>query len=224
MRKEKKICLLGDSYVGKTSIFLFHKEKIFKPFTSFTRGFNINIQKVKFPGDDKLYDYKIIDTPGLSRYKRISSFSIYIADGFLLVFSIDKIRSLEQINHWIEIINEEEIDLKEKVVILVGNKIDTNKRAIKKEEIEEFAKKMGIKYRETSAKTGEGIDKVFLEMYNDIYEKFYDNNENIKVNYHLSEIKILPPKVENNLLPKPTLKLKERHLTQFYTLNKFINY
>ena len=37
---------------------------------------------------------------------------------------------------------EKGIDLKEKVVILVGNKIDTNKRPIKKEEIEEFAKKI----------------------------------------------------------------------------------
>lgn len=60
------------------------------PFTSFTTGFNINIQKVKFPGDDKSYDYKIIDTPGLSTYKNISNFSIYIVDGFLLIFSIDK--------------------------------------------------------------------------------------------------------------------------------------
>ena len=221
---KKKICLLGDSGVGKTSIFLFHKEKTFKPFTSFTRGFDINIQKVKFPGDDELYDYKIIDTPGLPRYKNISLFSIYIADGILLIFSIDKISSLEQINHWIDLFEEEEIDLKEKVVILVGNKIDTNKRAIKKEVIEEFAKKMGIKYRETSAKTGEGIDEVFIEMYNDIYEKFYDNNENIKFNFHLSEIKINPPKIEDNFLPKPIPKLKERNLTQFYTLNKFINY
>ena len=118
--------------------------------------------------------------------------------------------SLEHINHWIELIIEIGIDLKEKVVILVGNKIDTNKRAIKKEEIEEFAKKIWIKYRETSANTGEGIDEVILEMYNDIYEKFYDNNENIKLNYPLSEMKILPPKVENNLLPKPSFKLKER--------------
>ena len=60
--------------------------------------------------------------------------------------------------------------MKEKSLILVGNKIDM-KREISTEEGKNFAKEYNLKYFESSAKTGEGINESFNEIYKDIYEK-----------------------------------------------------
>ena len=139
---------------------------------------------MKFVGDDEEYNFKIIDIPGEERYKNIVQASIGISDGLLLIFSVDNMESFNKINDWIKVINDK-INSKEKALILVGNKIDTNKREVKKEETEELARNLRIKYREASAKTGEGIDEVFQELYYEIYEKlkpnYFDYSEN-KIN------------------------------------------
>jgi len=232
--------------VGKTSIFRYHEYKTFEICGLATRGIDNLIKKAEFPGDSKKYTFKIYDTAGEERFKSISLTTVKMVDGILLVFSLNNIQSFEKINEWIENI-ENIIDLKEKVVILIGNLIDSNNRKILKKEAEEFSKKLDIKYREVSPKTGFGIDEVFQEMYNDIYEKFksnmHDNNEN--KNIHLSKNKfshsklknISSPKLKDNsfshsfeklkdnlLLSQSYSKIKNNHLSQIYTLNKFLNY
>ena len=186
MKKYDKlyITLLGESNVGKTSISYFHKEKTFDKSSFTDEIINSHFKKLKFVGDDEEYNFKIIDIPGQEQYKNISHTSIGISDGLLLIFSVDNMESFNKIKDWVKIINEK-IVLKEKAIILVGNKIDTDKRKVEKEKAEELAKNLGIKYRETSAKTGEGIDEVFQDIYYEIYEKFKPNyfyyNEN-KIN------------------------------------------
>ncbi len=186
MKKYDKfyITLLGESNVGKTSISYFHKEKTFDKSSFTDEIINSHFKKLKFVGDDDEYNFKIIDIPGEERYKNIIQASIGISDGLLLIFSVDNMESFNKINDWIKVINDK-INSKEKALILVGNKIDTNKREVKKEETEELARNLRIKYRETSAKTGEGIDEVFQELYYEIYEKlkpnYFDYSEN-KIN------------------------------------------
>ena len=186
MKKYDKfyITSLGESNVGKTSISYFHKEKTFDKSSFTDEIINSHFKKLKFVGDDDEYNFKIIDIPGEERYKNIIQASIGISDGLLLIFSVDNMESFNKINDWIKVINDK-INSKEKALILVGNKIDTNKREVKKEETEELARNLRIKYRETSAKTGEGIDEVFQELYYEIYEKlkpnYFDYSEN-KIN------------------------------------------
>ena len=44
------------------------------------------------------------------------------------------------------------------VLTLVGNKVDLENRAVKKEEAEDYAKSLGLAYHEVSAKQNIGID------------------------------------------------------------------
>ena len=182
MSKDKtfNISLLGESKVGKTTLFYFHKDKKFQDVLS-TIGIVEFFQKKQFPCDDKTYKFKIFDTAGQEKYQSISNTTIQIADGFLMVFAVDDRKSFEKINKWIEYIDDH-VDLKEKVLYLVGNKIDLEERDVKREEGEAFAKKMGIKYKETSAVTGIGTDEVFQEIYQDIYEKFKQTKNNNNTN------------------------------------------
>ena len=169
------ISLLGESEVGKTSILKYYEDKIFENVIS-TIGIDISMKKVKFPDDEKEYKFKIFDTAGQERFKSISYSTIQLADGFLMVFAVNNRKSFQKINEWFTNISEH-VDLKEKVIFIVGNKIDLV-RQVQKEEGEEFANKMGIKYKETSAKTGEGTEEVFQDIYNDIYERYKKQKHN----------------------------------------------
>ena len=93
----------------------------------------------------------------------------------LLVYDVNEKKTLNKIEKWINFIKENS-KIDEKALILVGNKIDIDERQVTKEEGKEFAKKYNLEYFETSAKTGEGIEKAF----NCIYKKLYDLKWNQK--------------------------------------------
>ncbi len=88
-----------------------------------------------------------------------------------MVFSVDNEQSLDKISKWIDNI-EENVNRKEKVLILVGNKIDidSNIRQVTHEGGMNFAKERNMKYFETSAKTGYGIKEAFNQIFQDVYE------------------------------------------------------
>ena len=50
------------------------------------------------------------------------------------------------------------------VLTLVGNKIDLEARQVRREEAEEYARSIGIRYFEVSAKNNTGIDDLFTEI------------------------------------------------------------
>ena len=135
-----------------------------------------------FDGID--YKFKIYDTAGQERYRSISKSTIKITDGFLIVFSVANKKSFELINYWYESI-QEVIDIKKKVLILIGNKIDLPDREVSNEEALEYAKAKNMKYFETSAKTGFGIKEAFKELYQDIYELFKKSKEKSNNNIEL---------------------------------------
>ena len=63
-------------------------------------------------------------------------------------------------------------------IILIGNKNDLeDNREIMKEEGEEKAKKHNAYFIETSALTGENLDKAFEMMMTELYQKEKNSNE-----------------------------------------------
>ena len=122
------------------------------------------------------------DTAGQETYKSITRSYFRGASGALLVFDISRRSSFESVTAWLndlKQIAEEGI-----VVILVGNKADLasqttdveggTKRAVTKEEAEDWCRREGVvQYVETSAKSGEGVERAFLE----VAERIYQNIE-----------------------------------------------
>ena len=165
-RKKFNINFLGDTTVGKTSIIKRHVNKTFDENAIATIGID-NIKDEK-EFDKKTYSFKIYDTAGQERYKSISINYIKLGDGFLLVFAVDKRETFDKLEEWVQNIYDS-VPVEEKVIFLVGNKIDSPDRVVTKEEAEAYAKKKNFTYYETSAKTGEGIEQLFDELYNKIY-------------------------------------------------------
>ena len=171
-RTKFNLSILGETQVGKTCILSVYKGVNFNEKNLSTIGMDTFLDLVNIEGQE--YKFKIFDTNGQERYNSISSSTIKFADGFLVVFSVDKKSSFEKIVNWIKVI-ENSVDIREKAVILVGNKIDKSEREVSNEEALSFAKRKKLKYYETSAKTGFNIKEVFNEIYKDIYLLNIDN-------------------------------------------------
>lgn len=141
-------------------------------------------------GPQKKMKLSLWDTAGQETYKSITRSYFRGASGALLVFDITKRSSFDSVTSWLndlKTIAEEGI-----VVILVGNKLDLadhttnmegdNKRAVTKQEAEEWCQREGVvRYLETSAKSGEGVERAFLEVAERIYMNIeagkYDLND-----------------------------------------------
>ena len=182
-RKKFNITLLGESDVGKTRITNTYFGKLDENDNILsTIGIESTIDKAVFDGIE--YKFKIYDTAGQERYKSISKSAIKINDGFLLVFSVDNRKSFELIDDWLKSIMEE-VDIKKKIIYLVGNKIDLENREVTNEEAVNYASLKNIQYFETSAKTGFGIKEVFKQLYQDIYDLYKASRTNMEINNNI---------------------------------------
>ena len=166
-RTKFNICLLGETFVGKTSLM--------KSLTGYlpdkniiaTIGMDYILHQATIDG--KKFRFKIYDIGDQKKNNSIASSILRTVDGFLLVFSVDNRESLERINSLIKNI-EENVNRNEKVFILVGNKIDNNQRKVSNEEAVNFAHERNMRYFETSAKTGFGVNEAFNQIFQNIYE------------------------------------------------------
>ena len=191
-RKKFNVSLLGESQVGKTGMInAYFGKKLGDEASLSTIGIESYLDAKTF--NEKEYKFKIYDTAGQERYRSISQSTIKITDGFILVFAVDNKKSFEHINYWYDSIKEV-IDAKKKIIILVGNKIDLEKRQVDKEEAFNFAKSKNMKYFETSAKTGEGIQEAFGELYKDVFDLYITNKNDEVNNFELEEEEEEKPK------------------------------
>lgn len=133
------------------------------------------------------------DTAGQETYKSITRSYFRGASGALLVFDITRRNTFASVTSWLHDLRQiAEDDI---VVVLVGNKCDLassstvsgdsdapNKRQVTREEAEEWCKENRVmQYVETSAKSGENVERAFLEVAERIYQNIeagkYDLND-----------------------------------------------
>ena len=182
-----KILTIGDGGVGKTSILRRYVENKFLKHHLSTIGIDFLSKTLEIK--DKEIKLKIWDTAGQERYRQITSHIYKDADGIILVFDVTSEESFNQITDWMDQIknnvSKEEINL-----ILIGNKCDLADRMVEKERGEEMAEKLKIKYFETSALTGQGINEAFEELAKQIFRNKNPNeniSRNISISYDKSE-------------------------------------
>ena len=67
---------------------------------------------------------------------------------------------------------KEYADLDSLVIMMIGNKCDlVEEREVSREEAEQLAKQLGLKYFETSAKSGSNVEAIFEELAKDMIHK-----------------------------------------------------
>ena len=100
----------------------------------------------------------------------------------MVVYDITSRESYEHVQNWIQDIKDQ--SPKTVLIVLVGNKIDLEEgRVVSYDEGSEFAIKNGLIFEETSAKSGQGIEEIFLRSAKEIAKKmeenYYDLNSEI---------------------------------------------
>lgn len=177
-----QICLLGDSNVGKTSLLTRFCDSIFKDHYSSTIGLDFRSVALKING--KIIKVQIWDTAGEERFKSLASNYFRNSHGFIFVYDILNMKSFENVDEWVNTavnINENYI-----VSYLIGNKCDNEeKREVKKSEGQDYAKKKGFLFKETSAKDDKNVKEIFFGMIYKIVKEF----ENNKGKYNHDECK-----------------------------------
>lgn len=152
-----KIVVLGPSGVGKTSIVMRYSAGLFSDNTTMTVGAGYVKCEVDLPEDTVVLN--VWDTAGQERFSSLIPLYVRSAQGCLLVCDVS------QPGEIIKTMEKQYKELTDNIYVLVClNKIDLGESPDVCNSVMRWCRDKGLKYFKTSAKTGEGIEDVFIEM------------------------------------------------------------
>jgi len=174
-----KIVLLGEGHVGKTSILLRYIENRFSEKQESTYQATCLEKRINLGSTSVILS--IWDTAGQERFHALAPIYYRNANGAILVYDITDHTSFIKVQHWIE-------ELRKTVgfnivLMMASNKDDlSSKRQVPIEEANNYATQVNAKIFATSAKTGKGVEEIFLELTKALLQqqKESQTNEQIK--------------------------------------------
>ena len=187
-----KIVLIGDTSVGKSCLLTRFADDQFSE--SYVTTIGVDFRFKTMIVCDKITKVQVWDTAGQERYRSITNAYYRGAEAIMIVFDVTNKDSFTHIQDWMEEIIK--YTGKDVVIIVGANKSDLNDRNVKKEEMEEFSKKKGIKIFECSAKTGDGVENAFKYMVETLIKK-NDKTSKEKNNGNNSKLKTNEEKNKN---------------------------
>ena len=160
-----KLIFLGDQSVGKSCILNRFMNDTFTEEYQATIGLDFQSKNVQIDNQD--IHLLLYDTAGQEKFRSLIPMYTRDANIILLVYDICSKDSFTHLSDWLNdltTINKDEV-----IFAVVGNKIDLeDKREVKKEEGDNFAKEHDFIFAEVSAKTGDGFSDLF---YKNLFEK-----------------------------------------------------
>ena len=185
-----KILVLGDPSVGKSCFLIRYTEDTFQDVYLSTIGMDCKYKDVILE-EDKSIRLQIWDTAGQDRFRSITKNLYKGAAGIMLIYDITNRNTFDNVKKWVNSIKEEVTS--KVVIILVGNKIDLDKkRQVQTDEGEQIAEEFDMPFFECSALTGENINSAFETLAKKLVEvkaKAKQNGEQLKQNKVGSEKK-----------------------------------
>ncbi|KAL0485187.1 vacuolar protein sorting protein VPS12/21 [Acrasis kona] len=154
-----KLVLLGESAVGKSSLVLRFVRGQFFEYQESTIGAAFLTQTV--PLGDAVIKFEIWDTAGQERYKSLAPMYYRGAAAAIVVYDITNYDSFLRAKQWVkELQRQGNTNI---VIALAGNKSDlSDKRKVDFSEASAYAEDNGILFLETSAKTAQNVNEIFV--------------------------------------------------------------
>ena len=153
-----KVLLIGNSGVGKSSLFLRFVDDIWND--TFVPTIGVDFKIKTFEIDEKKIKMQIWDTAGQERFKNIIASYYRGAHGILLLYDVTDKDSFRNLSNWL--IEIEKNGSKNVLKVLIGNKCDLeDKRVITYNQGKDFADTYGLKFIETSAKKNLNVSEAF---------------------------------------------------------------
>ena len=162
---KRKVLLLGDGAVGKTSLIRRFVVDRFSDDYITTIGTKVTKKdlRIESPGRATDVTFMIWDVLGQKGYKNIQESSFQGAKGALIVYDVsraDTLRSAKE--YWIPHLLEA---TKAIPIVLVGNKVDLTKdRASARMDLEDVMEELQVNGFLSSAKTGESVEAAFMSL------------------------------------------------------------
>lgn len=153
-----KFLLIGDSSVGKTSLLIRYADQKFSNDVMSTIGIDFKVKTIRV--NNKLIKLQIWDTAGQEKYHTITTAYYRGSHGVMMVYDVTNIKSFDSIERWSNNVKNHADDDARKII--VGNKCDMDeKRLISTYRGQELALSQEVDFIETSASTGENVEKAF---------------------------------------------------------------
>ncbi|MEM3341077.1 MAG: Rab family GTPase [Thermoplasmata archaeon] len=167
----KKICMVGDPAVGKTSLINQFVYKMFSDRYMATIGANITKKPITLKlGSGHTFRIKLMiwDIAGQKTYDWIKPTYYKNAEGALVVCDLTRDITIENTTNWIKNLTDVAGPIP---FLIIGNKLDIA-TAGKKEMVSKTADKYKVKHFFTSAATGENVEEAFLKLGEDLATHF----------------------------------------------------
>ena len=181
-----KFILIGNSGVGKTSIFRklstgeFHEKNI-STIGIEKKSLDVSIDIDKDgKKEKKTFNISFFDTAGQEKFRAVTLSYYKETDGILLLYDITDRKSFDNVSIWVDSIKEAiEGNESKYAIILIGNKLDLVEEEKKERQVtEEEAKEACETYKmiwggERSTKTikFEELNELFAEYVKEVYKK-----------------------------------------------------
>lgn len=153
-----KVVLLGDSGVGKTSVMRRFVQNTFDVESQATIGAAFSTKVVEV--GEKGVKFNIWDTAGQERYRALTKMYYRDAAVAILVIDLSNEQTIPSLERWrmdIEAHGPATISL-----AVAGNKADMGVEV--EGTAQKWAKQHGAVYQRTSARTGEGVAELFMQI------------------------------------------------------------
>lgn len=162
-----KIVVIGDPSVGKTTLMLQYTQRKFRELYIPTVGTQISRKIVHLEG--KLCSLNIWDIAGQQKFSNVRKLFYEGADAVVLVFDLTDKNSFINSSKWYK----DYLSFSEsKLGALIGNKLDLKgNREVLEDWGHTLSEKMGFNYFETSAKTGENVENLFIYLARELLHK-----------------------------------------------------
>ncbi len=154
----RKVCLLGDGGVGKTSLVRRFVEDLFSD--KYIVSFGTKVSKKVLLLDEVELTLMIWDVLGQKSDDSLHAAYYKGANGALLVGDLTRPETLDHLAKWREDFLKVE---KDAITIIVGNKADLE-MAVAPADLAALSKNLDSPLQRTSAKTGEGVERAFEQL------------------------------------------------------------
>ena len=161
------IGMIGCHSVGKTSLSASYESQKPVPEIPYVPTISLDFFHRIIEKNGKLVKVKIWDTSGQERFNSITSGYLRGLHGCFIVYDVSDRDSFDKLDTWIQFYNDFN-KYKERIMIILGNKVDKQNREVTKDEGIKYSKRKGLSIFETSTVSMINVNEAFEEMINKI--------------------------------------------------------
>ena len=167
----KKVCILGEGGVGKTTLILRYITGKFNTGTQLTIGTDFFVKKLKMTRNGIETRLKLLlwDFAGEKRFRFLLNDYVKGADAIIVAFDLSRPKTLYRFADWMDVLSAVRNNKKKNAfMVLIGTKKDLFEEKgsiVDYEFVKEWMEENKIdKFVETSSKSGEMVNELFMDI------------------------------------------------------------